>query len=191
MKNLLKTAFFALAAALAGSFGALPALAAPDEAGAPAKADSPWEKMFPDGLIKAGQKASAAKPENVKSLDGKFVGVYRSASWCGPCRKFTPRLVKFYAKNKKDLEIVFWSADRSEDDMRAYVKADKMKWLAVPFGKSADVKFPGGIPNLFVFAPDGSLLANIGGAYAGSGEDPRLVDLLKKMKEWRENHAEK
>ena len=29
-------------------------------------------------------------------IEGKFVGIYFSAAWCGPCREFTPLLQKFY-----------------------------------------------------------------------------------------------
>ena len=39
-------------------------------------------------------------------LAGKFVGVYVSASWCGPCRSFTPKLIKFRNANGKDFEVV-------------------------------------------------------------------------------------
>jgi nucleoredoxin len=29
---------------------------------------------------------------------GKNIGLYFSAHWCGPCRQFTPQLVKMYEK---------------------------------------------------------------------------------------------
>ena len=32
------------------------------------------------------------KTVSKEKLKGKFVGVYFSASWCPPCRKFTPKL---------------------------------------------------------------------------------------------------
>ena len=38
------------------------------------------------------------------------VGIYFSASWCPPCKTFTPKLIEFYNKvneNKKVFEIIF------------------------------------------------------------------------------------
>lgn len=146
---------------------------------------SHWEAMFPDGLIKAGQKAKAANKSHIKTLKGKFVGVYSSASWCGPCRAFTPRLVKFYSKNRKGIEIVFRSSDKTENDMIKYVKKDKMKWLAVPFKGACTAKSAGGIPHLAVYAPDGTLFTEISGA--GERSFNALEELPKKMKEWHAN----
>lgn len=174
------------------SFVSAPCLFAEEDAPAPEtateKADV-WEKMFPDGIIKAGQKASTAKKDH-KALEGKFVGVYHSAIWCGPCRMFTPKLVKFHSKNKKDFEVVFVSADKSEDDMKRYAKTDKMKWLAAPFGKNPNVKLGGGIPELLVFAPDGTLFTRIAGS-SREEKDPRLVDLREKMDAWFKENAKK
>lgn len=36
------------------------------------------------------------------SLTGKTVFFYFSASWCPPCRGFTPQLIEFYDKYAKD-----------------------------------------------------------------------------------------
>ncbi|GMP57976.1 hypothetical protein CsSME_00021830 [Camellia sinensis var. sinensis] len=60
----------------------------------------------------------------IESLIDKKVGLYFSASWCGPCRQFTPTLV----------EIVFVSADEDEESFKAYFS--KMPWLAIPFSDS-------------------------------------------------------
>ena len=167
-----------------------PTAPAAEKSDKPAKAEGhDWKNVFPDGLIKAGEKADKAKPDAVKTLKGKFVAVYNSASWCGPCRVFTPELVKFYKKNQKQMEIIFKSADRTEDAMIAYAKKNKMKWLAIPFGKRCTTKAAGGIPHFVVYAPDGTLFAEI----SGSGEKSMkaLNALPEQMKEWQKEHKKR
>ncbi|RHY69452.1 hypothetical protein DYB30_006632 [Aphanomyces astaci] len=103
-----------------------------------------------------GQSFSAA------DLKGKHLGLYFSASWCGPCQNFTPVLAEAYAAAKaagNELEIVFVSGDRSQGDFDGYLK--KMPWLAIPFesasavyeelGEVYDVE---GIPHLVVLGPN-------------------------------------
>ncbi|KAE8704953.1 putative nucleoredoxin 1-2 [Hibiscus syriacus] len=49
----------------------------------------------------------------IDSLKGKKLGLYFSASWCGPCRRFTPNLIEVYSalSSKGDFEVIFVSAD--------------------------------------------------------------------------------
>lgn len=49
-----------------------------------------WKTRFPSDLIDA-----SGKKVDATTLNGKVVGFYFSAHWCGPCRLFTPELVKF------------------------------------------------------------------------------------------------
>ena len=54
---------------------------------------------------------------------------------CGPCRTFTPLLVKTYKKLKEDgkkFEIIFCSSDREKDAYEEYYAT--MPWFALPFG---------------------------------------------------------
>ena len=52
---------------------------------------------IPDDLLDAtGERVSS------KKLEGKFVGLYFSASWCGPCRKEIPKLQEIYNDIDKD-----------------------------------------------------------------------------------------
>lgn len=75
----------------------------------------------------------AVEPLN---LPRKYLGIYFSASWCPPCRAFTPKLIDLYNKFQsegrgEELEVVLISSDRNEADAAAYF--DKMPWKMLPF----------------------------------------------------------
>ncbi|XP_027345973.1 probable nucleoredoxin 1 [Abrus precatorius] len=72
----------------------------------------------------------------IDSLKGKKLGLYFSASWCGPCRRFTPTLVEVYngVASKGDFEVVFVTADEDDESFKGYFS--KMPWLAIPFSDS-------------------------------------------------------
>ena len=67
----------------------------------------------------------------------RLVGLYFSAHWCPPCRRFKPMLIEMYNHLKEErpahgLEIVYVSSDRDpySFDNQSY---GSMPWLAVPF----------------------------------------------------------
>lgn len=123
--------------------------------------DSEWfAEKFPAKLIRS----SGKEVDTAAVLKGKMVAVYFSASWCGPCRGFTPQLIKFYKRTakKEGLEIVFVSHDRNDKEMQKYFK--KMPWLAIPFDDPAIKQLKqefrvNGIPHLIVFDKDGKVLS--------------------------------
>jgi nucleoredoxin len=129
---------------------------------------------------------------DASALGGKkFFAIYRSASWCGPCRAFTPDLVSFYKRKKADhdkFEVIFVSSDRSEDDMVAYMTEDNMAWPAVDYDKRGDrLPITGhggrGIPDLLIMDADGNVLSRSyeGETYVGPRKVLKdLEDLLKK-----------
>lgn len=84
-------------------------------------------KWSNDGLqLQLGKTSDLLKGKNA-------VGIYFSASWCGPCRQFTPVLVDYYKevnKRGKKFEVVLVSQDQSDDDFINYYS--KMPWLAIP-----------------------------------------------------------
>ncbi|XP_074274428.1 putative nucleoredoxin 1 [Silene latifolia] len=104
----------------------------------------------------------------IKALSGKIVGLYFSASWCPPCRGFTPKLIETYKElsSKGDFEVVFVSADRDEESFNGYFS--KMPWLAIPFSDSTvkdglDAKFNVmGIPHLVILNGEGKVLTDAG-----------------------------
>jgi nucleoredoxin len=92
---------------------------------------------------------------------GQYLGLYFSAHWCGPCRSFTPLLVKFYndrrAAGKDDFEVIFISSDDSPESYESYLR--DMPWLAIPY---QDVRVAhlkrhfkiDGIPALVILDPE-------------------------------------
>ncbi len=126
----------------------------------------------------------------------KFYALYYSASWCGPCRQFTPRLVDAY-KNLRteypEFEVVFVSADNSAGDMKDYMKGDRMAWPALRYDAirtSGDVmQYCGdGIPCLVLVDDKGKVLSdtNRGGDYVG----PQVVldDTRKLLQKYRQKN---
>jgi nucleoredoxin len=104
---------------------------------------------------------------DVSTLEGKVIGLYFSASWCGPCRAFTPELVKLRDRNDEDFEVVFVSSDRSADDQQEYMKDYDMEWPAIPFDSSKRGELSGkfgisGIPSLVIVDSDGNLITKNG-----------------------------
>ena len=60
----------------------------------------PWGDAITKPLVRAvGGPAEPAEP--AVALGGKVVGVYFSASWCGPCRGFSPALVELYDRSRR------------------------------------------------------------------------------------------
>lgn len=134
-----------------------------------------------------------AKGRRFKEANGlsekEFILIYYSAHWCPPCRKFTPKLVKFYNENNADkkFEVVFVSSDRDKKSMLGYMTEAKMPWPAVKFDKidrSEIKKFAGsGIPCLVLFNKEGEVISHsyVAGKYVGPSKV--LRDLEAKLAE--------
>ena len=68
----------------------------------------------------------------LSSFKGKVVLIDFWASWCGPCRKEMPNVVKAYAKFKnKGFEIYGVSLDQDKDRWVEAIKKDGITWPQV------------------------------------------------------------
>lgn len=125
-----------------------------------------FKSIFPSSL-KTNTRNGLGDTPTADAIAGKVVAIYFSAHWCGPCRQFTPQLSQMYQQaksKKKDFEIVFCSADHSEEDFESYYK-DHMPWLAVPYDDDSREAITGmykvsGIPRLVVLSPSGKILVD-------------------------------
>jgi nucleoredoxin len=91
------------------------------------KADPTIEDLLGPSLLKD---AAGNKSTTKSLLAGKqFVLLYFSASWCPPCKAFTPVLKDFYQAHKKNIEIVYLSSDRKVEEFVEYY--GQMPWTAL------------------------------------------------------------
>ncbi|MEX1116165.1 MAG: thioredoxin-like domain-containing protein [Akkermansiaceae bacterium] len=160
---------------------------------ATAEAASTTVSVFDDALdgnlVALKGKGLSSLKEFVKPT--KYYLFYYTASWCGPCQKFTPSLVDFYKANKpgnNEFEIILVTSDSDEGAMEEYAVEKKMTWPHLKLSKAdrfkKEFKHPGtGIPNLVLTDTEGNLLKTsyVDGKYMGpSSVMSHLGGLLKK-----------
>ena len=115
----------------------------------------------------------------LSALKGKIVLIDFWASWCGPCRKEMPNVVKAYAKYKsKGFEIFGVSLDKDKDKWVEAIKKDGITWPQVSdlqFWNSSVVKQYNveSIPFTVLLDREGKILA----------KNLRGADLEKKLAE--------
>ncbi|WP_259014417.1 TlpA disulfide reductase family protein [Emticicia fluvialis] len=94
------------------------------------------EKLNKIGILQINDQAPAfvlkdmqGKELSLSQLAGKKVLLNFWASWCGPCRKEHPELVKIYERLKsKNIEFISISTDEDITNWKEAVKKDKLHW---------------------------------------------------------------
>jgi peroxiredoxin len=126
--------------------------------------------------VKAQVKVGQAAPEislpdtkgniiNLSSLKGKVVLIDFWASWCGPCRRATPHVVKLYQKYKdRGFEVFGVSIDSKKTDWLKAIKQDKIQYTQVNdntgWSASSTLKYGvDGIPATFLLNKEGTIMA--------------------------------
>ena len=111
---------------------------------------------------------------------GKVVLVNIWAPWCGPCRKEAPGFLSLYKKYKgKGFEILSVAVQTNETDVRSFVSKYAMTW---PVGIRDDVARAYktyGLPDNYVFKPDGSVAKHFVGFTSEEALGAVLEELFK------------
>ncbi len=102
---------------------------------------------------------------NLQSFKGKYVLIDFWASWCGPCRRENPNVVKAYNKFKnKNFTILGVSLDEDKDKWQQAIEKDGLTWTHVSDLKgwqsiAARDYNVNSIPANYLIDPDGRIIA--------------------------------
>ena len=117
------------------------------------------------------QNDTADKPVSLSSFKGKYVLLDFWASWCLPCRKENPTVVKAFENYKdKNFTVLGVSLDQNADNWKTAIKQDSLLWQHVSdlkgWGNEVALQFEiFNIPQNFLLDPEGNIIAkNIRGA---------------------------
>lgn len=119
--------------------------------------------------------------EKLSALRGNVVLIDFWASWCGPCRKENPHVVRLYQKyNNKGFEVFSVSLDKSRDAWLKAIADDQLDWTHVSdlkYWKSAAAKQYGvtSIPFTVLIDKQGKIIAK---GLRGAALERKLAELL-------------
>lgn len=112
---------------------------------------------------------SRGKKMDSTELAGKYIGLYFSASWCGPCRAFTPKLKEFRNRNLEEgFEVILINFDRTNTEKRRYILDSGMEWPSVPGARRnpsknlAEAYQVNAFPTLIILDPEGNVITDRG-----------------------------
>jgi peroxiredoxin len=118
---------------------------------------------------------------SLSSLRGQYVMLDFWASWCGPCRKENPNVVRLYSQyHSKGFEILGVSLDQDPNRWKQAIGADGLTWPHISDLKgwgseAAQIYQVRSIPQTFLLDPEGRIIAK---GLRGEELENKLAELL-------------
>ncbi|MDR1792045.1 MAG: AhpC/TSA family protein [Bacteroidales bacterium] len=124
---------------------------------------------------------TSGKIVTLSSLKGKVVLIDFWASWCGPCRRESPNMVRIYQKyHSKGFDILGVSLDRDRQSWLNAIKADGLTWTHISelnYWSTSAVQTYGfsGIPYTVLVDKQGNIIAK---GLRGEELERKLAEVL-------------
>ena len=144
------------------------------------------ERMLSTNIGQFAPEISLPSPDGkeiaLSSLKGKLVLIDFWASWCGPCRKEMPNVVKIYSKFKnKGFEIYGVSLDQDKEKWMEAITKDGINWPQVSDLKywdnvAARIYNVQGIPYTVLIDKNGKIIAK---NLRGQELEKKIAEVLK------------
>ena len=123
------------------------------------------KEAFPAGPPEPGDQAPEikvddwlnTKPLTLAKLRGKIVIVEFWATWCPPCRKSIPHLIKLHEMYKDKGVVLMSLTNEPIDKIRSFVKEYKMTYAVGAGSKTSRDYGVRGIPHAYIVDPNGKV----------------------------------
>ncbi|HAS46176.1 MAG TPA: hypothetical protein DCS93_37190 [Microscillaceae bacterium] len=118
----------------------------------------------------------------MKDLRGKVVFINIWATWCGPCLREMPDIIKLQEALKgKPFVVLAISVDKKREDLISFQQKKKYPFTIVhnPKGYLWQKVLYGALPSTHIFDGEGKQVAKINGAFRWS--EPKYVEFIKTL----------